>query len=121
MLSALLTRLEQSGASLRCLSPVLGIERIEVQDGRSAGFAVRLPDATVTARRVIVAVGGCSYPGCSTTGDGYAIARGLGHTIIDPRPALVPLRVAADWVAGLKGVSLPDAVAAVHTADGTML
>jgi predicted Rossmann fold flavoprotein len=121
VLSALLTRLEHSGASLHCLSPVLGIERIEAPDGRGTGFTVRLPDSAVTARRVIVAVGGRSYPGCGTTGDGYAIARGLGHAIVEPRPALVPLRVAADWVAGLKGVSLPDAVAAVYTADGLML
>jgi predicted Rossmann fold flavoprotein len=121
VLGALLRRLEQSGASLRCLSPVVGIQRMEAQDSRGAGFAVRLPDARVTARRVIVAVGGRSYPGCGTTGDGYAIARGLGHTITEPRPALVPLRVEADWVAGLKGVSLPDAVAAVHAADSRML
>ncbi|HZW32542.1 MAG TPA: NAD(P)/FAD-dependent oxidoreductase [Isosphaeraceae bacterium] len=121
VLDALLARLEHSGAVLRCLSPVLAIERIEDPDSRQPGFAVRLPDATVTARRVIVAVGGCSYPGCGTTGDGHAIARELGHTIVEPRPALVPLRVAAGWVAGLKGVSLPDAVAAVHSADGTLL
>ena len=121
VLGALLTRLEQSGASLRCLSPILGIDRIEGQDSRGPGFAVRLPDATVTARRVIVAVGGCSYPGCGTTGDGHAIARGFGHTIVEPRPGLVPLRVAADWVAGLKGVSLPDTIAAVHSAEGTRL
>ena len=62
---------------------------------------------------MIVAVGGCSYPGCGTTGDGYSIARQFGHTIIEPKPALVPLRVDADWVAGLRGVSVPDAVVSV--------
>jgi predicted Rossmann fold flavoprotein len=121
VLSALVRRVEQSGAALRCASPVLGIDCIEAQEGQGRGFAVRLPDATLTARRVIVAVGGCSYPGCGTTGDGYAIARGFGHTIVDPRPALVPLRVEASWVASLKGVSLADAVAAVIAANGTML
>ena len=57
---------------------------------------------------MIVAVGGQSYPGCGTTGDGYAIARRFGHTIVETRPALVPLRVEADWVARLKGLTLPD-------------
>ncbi len=56
-----------------------------------------------------MAVGGQSYPGCGTTGDGYAIARRFGHTIVEPRPALVPLRVDAEWVPGLKGLTIPDA------------
>ncbi len=81
-----------------------------------AGFAVRLPDSTVTARRVIVAVGGASYPGCGTTGDGYSIARSFGHTIVEPRPGLVPLRVAAGWVSDLKGLSVRDAIASIHRA-----
>ena len=75
----------------------------------------------MTARRVIVAVGGASYPGCGTTGDGYTIARTFGHTIVDTRPALVPLKVAADWVPRLKGLSLPDAVASVYSSDGTLI
>ena len=98
VLDALLRRLEHSGASLRCQCPVMGIEPIGVGPGDSPGFAVRLPDSTIAARRVIVTVGGRSYPGCGTTGDGYAIARRLGHAIVEPRPALVPMRVDADWV-----------------------
>ena len=62
---------------------------------------------------MILAVGGCSYPGCGTTGDGYSIARRFGHTIIEPKPALVPLQVQADWVTGLRGLSVPDAVVSV--------
>jgi len=121
VLAALLRRLARSGASLRCLSPVLQIDRIEAESSQDSGFAVRVPDGIITARRVIVAVGGSSYPGCGTTGDGYAIARRFGHTIIDPRPALVPLRVAADWVPSLKGLSLPDVVASVHSAANETL
>jgi predicted Rossmann fold flavoprotein len=117
VLDALVRRLERSGAWLRCLSPAIGIERIEA----GSGFVVRLSDATITAGRVIVAVGGSSYPGCGTTGDGYAIARRFGHTIVDIKPALVPLRVAADWVPGVRGLSLPDVVAAVSTARGELL
>jgi len=121
VLDALLHRLERSGACLRCMSPVLGIDRIEPESSQNSGFAVRLPDATITARRVIVAVGGASYPGCGTTGDGYSIARRFGHAIVEPRPALVPLRVAADWVPGLKGLSLPDVIASVHSAGNGIL
>ena len=115
VLDALLRRLERSGAELRCKCPARGVE------ARSAGgFDVLLPDSAgaVSARRVIVAVGGQSYPGCGTTGDGYAIARRFGHAIVPPRPALVPLRVAADWVPTLKGLTIPDAFARVRIGPG---
>src|SRR5581483_6961483 len=49
-------------------------------------------------------------------GDGYAWAAKLGHTIIPPRPALVPITVAAPWVAELRGVTLPDV--ALRVLDG---
>jgi predicted Rossmann fold flavoprotein len=114
VLDALVMRLERSGACLRCQSPVLEIERTTSEPGGDFYFKVKLPDSTVTSKRVIVGVGGTSYPGCGTIGDGYAIARSFGHTIVDPRPALVPLRVGADWVPALRGLSLQDVVASVH-------
>ena len=62
----------------------------------------------VLARSVILAMGGLSYPGCGTTGDGYAIARGFGHSIIEPRPALVPLRKSIPpWASELRGHHAP--------------
>lgn len=115
VLDALLRRLERSGAVLRCGCPVQEVEP------RETGFFIRLADASVTAARVVVAVGGQSYPGCGTSGDGYAIARRFGHTIVAPRPALVPLRVAADWVPTLKGVTVPDARASIRGRAGPAL
>jgi predicted Rossmann fold flavoprotein len=121
VLDALVRRLERSGASLRCSSPALQIDRIGPAPASGAAFAVRLQGATLTARRVIVTVGGASYPGCGTTGDGYAMARRFGHTIVAPAPALVPLRVAADWVSRIKGVTVPDVVAAICSDKGQRL
>ena len=109
VLDALLRRLERSGASLRCDSPA---REVEWREDREA-FEVTLPEATVEARRVVLAVGGQSFPGCGTTGDGYVLARRFGHTIVSPRPALVPLRVAADWVPGLKGLTVADVRASI--------
>jgi predicted Rossmann fold flavoprotein len=114
VLAALVWRFERSGATLLCNSPGQGVFRHEV----GQGFRVALPGGTLTARRVVVAVGGQSYPGCGTTGDGYELARRFGHTIVAPRPALVPLRVAADWVAELKGLTVADVRAAVHGPTG---
>lgn len=105
VLAALLRRLERSGAIVRTLAPA-----IEVRDAEAIprAFEVATPDVTILAGRVIVAVGGQSYPGCGTTGDGYAIARRFGHTIVEPRPALVPIRVEAPWVPALRGLTVPD-------------
>ena len=57
---------------------------------------------------MILTTGGQSYPGCGTTGDGYAWAKHLGHKIIPPRPALVPLLSDARWVHDLSGITIPD-------------
>lgn len=55
---------------------------------------------------VIVCTGGCSYSGTGSSGDGYRFARKLGHRVITPRPALVPLKASEEWVKELQGLSL---------------
>ena len=45
----------------------------------------------IFADKVILATGGITYPITGSTGDGYKLAEMLGHNIINPRPALVPL------------------------------
>jgi predicted Rossmann fold flavoprotein len=115
VLSGILRRLGRSGAVLLPNSPALDILHTE------AGFSIRLPDRSVEARRVIVTVGGQSYPGCGTSGDGYAMARAFGHSVIEPRPALVPLKVVSDWISGLQGLTLPDIHASVRAEAGPAL
>ncbi len=44
-----------------------------------------------SATKFILATGGKSYPLTGSTGDGYNLAKSVGHTIIKPQPALVPL------------------------------
>ncbi|MBO7201711.1 MAG: NAD(P)/FAD-dependent oxidoreductase [Bacteroidales bacterium] len=46
---------------------------------------------TVAANKVILATGGKSYPLTGSTGEGYTLAKNVGHTIVDPIPSLVPL------------------------------
>jgi predicted Rossmann fold flavoprotein len=117
VLAALTRRLGRSGAEVRYLSPAKAV----TPDAEGDGFRVDLPDGPIRARRVVLAVGGRSFPGCGTTGDGYAIARSLGHSIVEVRPALVPLKVTPEWVPTLRGLSLPDVVASVHDAAGAAL
>lgn len=65
-------------------------ERLEMDDG--AVRAVVLQDGQrIECKAVIVATGGLSYPATGSTGDGYALARQAGHTIIPTRPSLVPI------------------------------
>jgi len=60
-----------------------------------------------TGSAVVLATGGLSIPRTGSDGAGLEIARRLGHRIVDPYPALTPLRTAeADHLA-LAGVSLP--------------
>ena len=46
---------------------------------------------SINADRIILATGGKSYPLTGSTGDGYKLAKNLGHTITELRPSLVPL------------------------------
>jgi hypothetical protein len=72
-------------------------------DGRflvaGAGFAER-------ADRVVLAVGGASYPQTGSRGDGYRIAAALGHRIVTPRPALVPVVCREPFFKRLAGLKL---------------
>ncbi|MGQ0811079.1 MAG: NAD(P)/FAD-dependent oxidoreductase [Nitrospiraceae bacterium] len=54
-------------------------------------FLVRHEQGTLQAKRVILATGGRSLPRTGSDGQGYEIARRLGHTVTSTHPALVPL------------------------------
>lgn len=103
VLEAMLRRLRRSGAVVAREEPLL-----EVRRDKSGVFSLHTARRTIAAEKVVLAVGGCSYPGCGTTGDGYRWAADLGHTIVTPRPALVPILTDAAWAAELQGITIPD-------------
>ncbi|MCA9197203.1 MAG: NAD(P)/FAD-dependent oxidoreductase [Planctomycetales bacterium] len=102
VLAALMQALHSTGAQIRYESAVRSIVRHE------SDFEIMLDGDSLRTRRIIVTTGGKSYPGCGTTGDAYNWATSLGHTIVTPRPALVPLTTNIDWVRDLTGMTLPD-------------
>lgn len=61
-----------------------------------------------TANSYILATGGLSHPETGSTGAGFIWLRELGHTVLDPTPTIVPLKVKESWVKKLSGKSLPD-------------
>lgn len=55
---------------------------------------------------IIVATGGKSYPSTGSTGDGYAFAKSVGHTITTPKPSLVGFNLKGDFYKAVQGLSL---------------
>jgi len=102
VVEALKRMLGRSGAELRLETPVQKIQRT------GEGFVVGTPRGEIATKKIVLTTGGQSYPGCGTTGDGYVWAKQLGHKIVPPRPALVPLLSDARWVHELSGVTVPD-------------
>lgn len=76
---------------------------------------------SLKCRSVIVTTGGMSYQGTGSTGDGYAWAKKLGHSISDITPSLVPLRVEEQWAYELKGLSLKNIEITVTDKNGKKL
>ncbi len=85
---------------------LLGQEVIdfEAKEGRIEN--VKLKKGEITAQSFILCTGGKSYPGTGSTGAGYAWAQKIGHKIINPTPALVPIETKENWVKNLQGLSL---------------
>ncbi len=70
------------------------------------GYVIRTDKGNITAKSVIIATGGVSYPKTGSTGDGYKFAKALGHSIIEPKASLVPLVTEEKYVSDLMGLSL---------------
>lgn len=62
-----------------------------------------------TADVYILATGGVSHPETGSTGDGFEWLRELGHSVQDPTPTIVPLKVSDAWVERMAGKTIPDA------------
>jgi len=54
----------------------------------------------------IICTGGLSYPQTGSTGDGLVFAEKVGHHIVTPKPALVPIELKEEWIKELQGLSL---------------
>ncbi|MBR6501808.1 MAG: NAD(P)/FAD-dependent oxidoreductase [Clostridia bacterium] len=81
-----------------------------------SGFvtAVKLADGKIIdADSVIVATGGMSYPTTGSTGDGYRMAKALGHTVTNLTPSLVGLECHEGFCTRLAGLSLKNVTLSV--------
>ena len=78
--------------------------KILTENGEICG--VSTDGGTYKASRVILATGGLSYPTTGSTGDGYEMAKALGHTIVPAEGSLVPLETVGEDCPDMQGLSL---------------
>ena len=105
---------DKSLSVLECLQKELRRCMVTVKTGRvrqiltddGAVTGVKTQNETFLAKWVILATGGASYPTTGSTGDGYAMAEALGHTVIAPQGSLVPLETAGTDAQDMQGLSL---------------
>jgi hypothetical protein len=107
-----------SNKSLDVLNVLLGYLRKNkvkiLLDKKVIGFGLKeekieyaeLIKEKIYARNFIISTGGKTYPVTGSTGDGYKWAKELGHKLINPTPALVPIRIREAWLKNLQGLSL---------------
>lgn len=102
---------EKNGAEIRTGA---GVDALLVYSGRIAG--VRCAGTNYPSTHVILASGGASYPATGSSGEGYRLAQEVGHHVVAPRPALVPLVGSGMDNAILKGLALRNAGVCLYVA-----
>ena len=96
--------LKQNKVTVLSNAPVVDL----VREG-DAIVGVKLVNKRVArGNAIIIATGGTSRPETGSTGDGYAWLKRIGHTVVEPRPSLVPIAMKNPWIKRLAGVKLPD-------------
>ena len=100
VLDALKSAMRRKGVTVRTAR----VKKILTLEGKACG--VQTESEVITSGWVILATGGVSYPATGSTGDGYAMAKELGHTIVEPQGSLVPLETAGNDCQEMQGLAL---------------
>ena len=95
------------------------IKSILTDNGAVSG--VRTEQETIEGGAVLLATGGMSYPPTGSTGDGYAMAQRLGHTLIEAQGSLVPLETEGTDAQDMQGLSLRNCGVKLLDAKGKKL
>ena len=103
----------EAGARVLCDAPVVGVE-----PSGSEWIAHLADGRRLVCPALLLCPGGQSYPRTGTTGDGYAWLRALDLPLVDPVPALVPLRSPETWVHELTGIAVQEVEARLFDPGG---
>ena len=120
---------DKAASILDCLQAQLRQNRVTVKTGRVHSIltrdgkvvGVQTQNESIFANWVILATGGASYPTTGSTGDGYAMARALGHTVIPAEGSLVPLETEGQDCPDMQGLSLRNVAVKLLNAKGKVL
>ena len=100
---------------------VLRLRAREILTSEGAVTGVRGGEVRVDCAAVILCTGGLSYPKTGSCGDGYAMARSLGHTVEPLSPSLVPLTSPDGDCEAMQGLSLRNVTLTLRERDGKKL
>ncbi len=81
-------------------------ESLQITGNKVTGVKAKTQEKTEAADAVIIATGGATYPATGSTGDGWEMGEAVGHTIITPKPSLVPLVASDMFIQELAGLAL---------------
>lgn len=112
VLVALLKWVNELKVEIRCGHRV---EKLIVENDVITG--IQANGQKFMAGQVILATGGNSYPATGSNGEGYELARRVGHSIEKIMPALVPLETEGDVAQKLQGLNLKNVRAVVWVND----
>ncbi len=120
---------DRSQSVLEALQRAMRRYGVEVRTERVKGIltangavtGVRTEKGSIDAKWVILATGGLSYPTTGSTGDGYAMAKALGHTVTPCEGSLVPLETEGPDCPEMQGLSLRNCGVKLLDAKGKVL
>ena len=115
VLDALKNAMRRQGVTVKTAR----VKKILTLEGRACG--VQTESEVITSSWVLLATGGVSYPATGSTGDGYAMAKELGHTIVEPQGSLVPLETAGNDCQEMQGLALRNCGVKLLNAKGKVL
>ena len=93
----------------------------EILTENGAVCAVRTDGGTIKCEAAAICTGGLSYPLTGSTGDGFRMARELGHTVTELRPSLVPLESSDPYCAEMQGFSLKNVTLNVYDSKNKLI
>ena len=108
--NALINSCVGNGFEIKNESPVTVVFR----DEKSNMYTVCCGTVSYKAKKLLIATGGCSYPGTGSDGSFFSVLKDMDFAIVEPRPALTPVYVENYPYKDLAGISFRDAIVSIY-------
>lgn len=101
ILNALLKRCRELSISIKTGARITSVKK------EDSYFTLRSENECFRCRKLIITTGGKSYPSTGSDGTGYKLAEELGHSLVEPLPALTPIVLNEPQLSELSGITFP--------------